>query len=799
MCGLTVPSVTSTPRLTSMHNQIDRLRLHRIGHRLRLAQQGVADEESDAEPDDPATDYDSDLVQNPPVKKLDRILARRRRNVLASFALFPTSASNLDLATAASSTSSTDSVDRAQVLSSQAIAEDLSIVPEEEIEYLVKYEGFSYLHCEWRSLQWLRANFSTRSVDAKWKTFHRSVETTEAEQLDRYGGAPFDPRFITIDTILSHRRTADNETEFLVKWSGLSFAQCTWERRQMLDDEQSINEYFDRIVSSQVDEPPPPNAIPPPSADSPPKRFYNESKVYKNGHELRQYQVQGLNWLVAQWTIGRNCILADEMGPCLFWGNQSFVNTDSLSLSLDFVCARAGLGKTVQAVALLEHLVTNDWSKGPFLVVAPLSTLDNWRSELLRWTNLRLCVYHDAQKGDLARKIIRRYCWPAPHQRSVNDSSATAATTNRQTLEFLPPPSPAQFHVLLTSYEVAINDCHHLQRFQWHSMVIDEGHRLKNSGSALFDALQRLHCPRRVLLTGTPIQNNTSELFNLLHFLEPANFHSSRDFETRFGSLTSMEQVEELQRRIRPYILRRLKAQVERSIPPKDEIVIDIELTATQRRYYQAVYTKNMGFLKSSMSSTTESPRLLNLEMELRKVCNHAFLISGAVDKEVGVRPTQPSPNDPDTVKQQYQQWRAQYAEQLVACSGKMVLLDKLLPKLKADGHRVLIFSQMVMALDLLEQYCSMRGHAYERIDGSVTGNHRYAAIDRFNRPGSNRFIFLLSTRAGGVGLNLATADTVIIFDPDYNPQQDLQVSLNFCVVFSVCGDPSLSPTTLLV
>lgn len=286
--------------MTSMHNQIHKLRLQRYTSKLRSEQLQVA-EQSDAEVEQPDTDYETDLIETPKIRKLEKILARRR---LGGDSVFKGELS--------------------AVSSMTVTNEDLSDCADADLELLVKYEGYSYLHCEWRTLQWLRSNFSTRSVDAKYKTFNKTLDVLQAEQLDRYGGSAFDPRHLTIDVILSHRSGKEG-LEFLVKWAGLSFAQSSWERRVDLDDEVAVNEYFDRLVQNVLT-----NAqrrrsassmqSPEPKFDptQPPKRFYNESKVYKNGLELRPYQVQGLNWLVAQWTIGRNCILADEMGLLLF-------------------------------------------------------------------------------------------------------------------------------------------------------------------------------------------------------------------------------------------------------------------------------------------------------------------------------------------------------------------------------------------------------------------------------------------------------------------------------------------------
>lgn len=207
---------------------------------------------------------------------------------------------------------------------------------------------------------------------------------------------------------------------------------------------------------------------------------------------------------------------------------------------------------------------------------------------------------------------------------------------------------------------------------------------------------------------------------------------------------------------MRPHILRRMKEHVEKSIPKKEETIIDVELTTLQKKYYRALYERNRAFLTRGLENKNAGPVLLNLEMELRKCCNHPFLVKG-----VEIQEAHGGHDDPLRI--------------MIESSGKLVLLNKLLEKLKAEGHKVLLFSQMTRMLDILEQFSRTRGYVYERIDGSVRGNARQAAIDRFCDPDAGRFIFLLSTRAGGVGINLTAADTVVIFDSDWNPQNDIQ------------------------
>jgi chromodomain-helicase-DNA-binding protein 7 len=280
-------------------------------------------------------------------------------------------------------------------------------------------------------------------------------------------------------------------------------------------------------------------------------------------------------------------------------------------------------------------------------------------------------------------------------------------------------------------------------------------------------------------MTGTPLQNNTTELWSLLNFIEPAKFPDVDKFLQRFGNIQTQEQVEALQRRLAPHLLRRVKEDVAKDIPPKEETIIDVELTTMQKQYYRAIFEHNHGFLMQSLKGG-QMPKLMNIQMELRKCCNHPFLIAGVEQSEMENLETK--------IREEVSAYgnsrqksidnklfdKKRMEEVLIPSSGKMVLIDKLLPKLRREGHKVLIFSQMVKMIDFIEEFCEFKGYKCERLDGRVSGNDRQKSIDRFNRD-SDSFVFLLSTRAGGVGINLTAADTVIIFDSDWNPQNDVQ------------------------
>jgi SNF2 family DNA or RNA helicase len=216
--------------------------------------------------------------------------------------------------------------------------------------------------------------------------------------------------------------------------------------------------------------------------------------------------------------------------------------------------------------------------------------------------------------------------------------------------------------------------------------------------------------------------------------------------------MSSAADVEKLQVLLKPLMLRRLKEDVEKSIPIKEETIVEVELTTTQKKWYRSILEKNFAWLKQGGKKNV--PNLVNTMIELRKCCIHPYLLKGAEEQILG------------ELNAEYSDEKQQKA--LIQSSGKMVLIDKLLRKLKVDGHKVLIFSQWTKCLDLIQEYIRSMKWNYERIDGSVRGELRQASIDRFSAPGSESFIFLLCTRAGGVGINLTAADTCIIFDSDW-------------------------------
>jgi len=424
---------------------------------------------------------------------------------------------------------------------------------------------------------------------------------------------------------------------------------------------------------------------------------------------MRDYQVQGLNWMVGLHHNKINGILADEMG----------------------------LGKTLQTISFLGYLKHNLNIHGPHLVIVPKSTLDNWYREFDRWVPGFNVVMLRGGKEERAETVEKHIL-------------------------------TEDFDVLITSYELCLREKASLKKLSWEYIVIDEAHRIKNVDSMLSQIVRAFDSRGRLLITGTPLQNNLHELWALLNFLLPDVFSDVADFDAWFErqaptvegeELTAEEKeaasnnvVKQLHAVLRPFLLRRVKADVEKSLLPKKEVNVYVGMTEMQRKWYKMILEKDIDAVNGAGGKKEGKTRLQNIVMQLRKCCNHPYLFDGA------------EPGPPYTTD-----------EHLVDNSGKMKVLDKLLTTMKAKGSRVLIFSQMSRVLDIMEDYCHFRGHNYCRLDGSTSHEDRMNAIDAYNAPDSDKFIFLLTTRAGGLGINLVSADIVVLYDSDWNPQADLQ------------------------
>ncbi|TRZ18815.1 hypothetical protein HGM15179_008239 [Zosterops borbonicus] len=307
----------------------------------------------------------------------------------------------------------------------------------------------------------------------------------------------------------------------------------------------------------------------------------------------------------------------------------------------------------------------------------------------------------------------------------------------------------SHFRALLTTYEICLKDAAFLKSFNWAALVVDEAHRLKNQNSLLYKTLSEFSVGFSLLLTGTPVQNSLQELYSLLSLVEPDIFPQEqvKEFVEYYQVIEKeSEPAKELHSLLQPFLLRRVKSEVAAELPKKVEVVLYHGMSALQKKYYKAILTKDLDAFENEMGRKVT---LQNVLIQLRKCVVHPYLFNGV----------EPEPFE--------------IGDHIVEASGKMCLLDKLLSFLYAGGHRVLLFSQMTQLLDILQDYMDYRGYSYERLDGSVRGEERHLAIKNFGQ--QPIFIFLLSTRAGGVGMNLTAADTVIFTDSDFNPQNDLQ------------------------
>ncbi|TYZ64026.1 hypothetical protein PybrP1_003545 [[Pythium] brassicae (nom. inval.)] len=499
-----------------------------------------------------------------------------------------------------------------------------------------------------------------------------------------------------VASIFAPRTITTVVTEYFIKWKGFSYLHCSWEARELLlaldphNNKQRLKRFHEKEHHHQQHQRPFEEG-----ADENDREYFNPE--YLEVHRILADR-QDAPVVVAD-AVGTD---ADAVGTAPDDGVRYLVKWRVLPYT-DATWERACDLKDDVAIAkyhqclvvppkdawaplprptLREYRKLDDaniQSRGPFLIVAPLSLIAQWQNECETWTTMNCIVYHGSSDS---REVIRDFEFYFPDR-------ASHPTTPRPDKS-----KPFRFNILVTTYEVAIKDISILAKIKWHCLVVDEAHRLKNQSSRLVEQMRRA-------------------------------FPSVRDFLDKFGDLHDAEQVAELHKMLKPYLLRRVKEDVEKSLPPKEETIIEVELTPVQKQWYRAIYERNTAFLNRG-GNPHNVPNLMNVMMELRKCCNHPYLNNGVED-----------------ILSDGLVSDAQRHDMMVKCCGKMVLIDKLLPRLKDGGHKVLIFSQMVRVLDIIEDYLRYMGYLYERLDGNIRGNDRQAAVDRFVKPEYSRFASL--------------------------------------------------------
>ena len=333
-------------------------------------------------------------------------------------------------------------------------------------EYLVKLRGKAYIHVEWMST----SRFDMDDPQMKFKLKRFSQKRTDDDQLEEEEA--FLQAAKEIERVVS-ARGEQHRREYLIKWVGVEYEGCTWERvtdpvfaKALADAPKELADFERWSVPPRQ----PDAAVPERARGASATALQDVTVTFKDANELRPYQLEGCRWLLHCWQQGHGSILADEMG----------------------------LGKTVQSVTFLESLRSMWGRRGPFLIVAPLSTIPHWQREFQGWTDMNTLVYHGTAED---RAVIRRHEFRFSFGR--------------------PDPHLYKFQVLITTYETILTDFSHLSPVSWACLVVDEAHRMKNRECELAKFLRKLRVEHSVLLTGTPLQNNTLELWSLLNFVDP--------------------------------------------------------------------------------------------------------------------------------------------------------------------------------------------------------------------------------------------------------------------------------------
>lgn len=590
-------------------------------------------------------------------------------------------------------------------------------VPEIEKEYLIKWKQKSYFRTRWMRGDWVwgfgspamrRAFYNSPKSD-------KPIWTTEK-------AIPEENLRVDIVFDVTYREGTKTEDEMdpemvesaFVKYKGLNYESSVVESPPDPLDNDRWDDFkvaFGDWLLRDIIQPPNRSVLKAHLSKSRQQNFKQDLALrvqpeLLTGGELMEYQMDGINWLYYKFLRKENAVLADDMG----------------------------LGKTVQVIGLFATLIQRHqcW---PFLVVVPNSTVANWRREIKMWT---------------------------PHVRVTTYFGSAFSRQTAKDYEMFPQGGrDLRSHVVIASYESMVDDDTKervLKKVHWAGLVVDEGQRLKNDKSQLYECLRRMKFDFKAILTGTPLQNNIRELFNLLQFINPDL--DAEELEERYSELNK-ENISALHEMIRPCFLRRTKAEVLPFLPPMVQIILPVSMSVVQKKLYKSILGKNPELIKMICKKQTgqlkkaDRHNLNNILVQLRKCLCHPFLYNRDIEEQT---------HDPLMTHRH-----------LVEASGKLQLLNLMLPKLRERGNRVLIFSQFLQNLDIVEDFLTGLDLKYCRLDGNLSSRQKQQQIDSFNAEDSSYFAFLLSTRSGGVGINLATADTVIIMDPDFNPKQDMQ------------------------
>ncbi|TNV87148.1 hypothetical protein FGO68_gene5800 [Halteria grandinella] len=693
---------------------------------------------------------------------------------------------------------------------------------------LVKFQSTSFIHAIWVEFSTVEEIGKTKIQGLQNKlrleTYRDLQYHQMAMRLDDYGDKfhNIEQSYLVPYRILDQYRKGKY---FLVKWKNLDHSHSSWEPAYFIHKHYMHLKYdYLRVLQTQ-------DLINDLTSIGATYRYelmrqrdlnhnlvqftpYQETPSFLNRAnedlKLHDYQVEGLNWLVDSWFKRTNVILADEMG----------------------------LGKTVQAISYISYLMNVQQITRPFLIVVPLSTIENWEREFQQWCpEARLLPYTSANKSTLKGKAQSQKNISRLFEFFYDDFSPNS----KKSLQGLRIP---KFNVLLTSYQILVSDYQHLVSIPWRSIIIDEGQRLKSCETQISRIALTFQAEHRILLSGTPLQNNIGELFNLLEYLDPIKFSAQmrEDFSRMFSESilmrrdqkifdkkefasqqlpsvnndqsintlvqnpesqetkdtcvsqvsplsekmqdinqeqnlnveTEMSALERLQALLRPHILRRFKRDVFKHFPKKKEVILRVEMTAKQKLVSKSILEQNFEALSQFEKKNNSGVKISlkaadNILCLLRMTANHPLHLTDLYGTEIFRF------KNSNKLVEQISQQKVSSAEDFIKDSGKLQYLDRMLDMMIPKGNRILIFTQFISTLDILQDYFSYKDIKNLRLDGQTENCKRQKLIDLFNAPESEYKVFVLSTKAGGLGINLTTADTIIIFDSDCNPHNDVQ------------------------